>query len=59
MGTVGYLFSYFFVYQLHINSQKYFIILHLTIKLKDQPDLDPNMIWMEIQMEIHPSVHRT
>lgn len=27
----------------HVNSQKCFIILHLTIKLKDQSDLDPNM----------------
>lgn len=34
-------FPFFFFNQPQANSQKYFIILHSPIKLKDVSDLDP------------------
>lgn len=37
------IFFFFLFISPHVKSQKCFIILHLTIKLKDQSDLDPNM----------------
>lgn len=35
------IFPFFFFNQPQANSQKYFIILHSPIKLKDVSDLDP------------------